>query len=386
MTFETANQLISFAEQYLRSDGTFWFFGAEPFCNYDVMKYIVEKCTSKGHKWKFGATTNATLLTKDIVYWMKKHNFSVLCSIDGLKDSHNENRIYHDGKGSWDDAWQGLTNIKEILTTNPQVRWTVTPSTVKGLAEDIRVFVEEHKIINMPIDFVHEVTWSQNDLDQLQVELEIFREYYRKWMEQGIPVFNMWVRDANTAVSSGVRGWKMRCGLGTGSVGIDYDGTIYPCHRFIDSHEIKIGNIYTGFNQTQSEWVEKWLKTPPYCEIPKKCLNCNYKKACSGGCVAMNYDILGTVHAIPDTFCTIKQLITNSLGDLCKLLQNNKTFKKLYNKPQKQKPPQHSQQPRQFLQQSHQTQPTPPTTTTQTIMPVFQIPQDLCSCQDKPNK
>jgi len=144
----------------------------------------------------------------------------------------------------------------------------------------------------MPIDFVHETPWTQSDLDNLKVELEIFRDYYKKWMEQGISVFNMWIRDANTAVTSGPRSWKMRCGLGTGSVGIDYDGTIYPCHRFIDSHEIVIGDIYTGFNQTQMEWVEKWLKIPPYCEIPKKCLNCNYKKACSGGCIAMNYDIL----------------------------------------------------------------------------------------------
>jgi uncharacterized protein len=372
MTFETADQLIRFAEQYLRPEGTFWFFGAEPFCNYDVMKYIVEKSTSKGHKWKFGATTNATLLTKDIVSWMKKYNFSVLCSIDGLKESHDENRVYHDGKGSWNDAWQGLTNIKEILTTNPQVRWTVTPSTVKGLAESIRVFVEDYKIINMPIDFVHETTWTQQDLDNLKAELEIFREYYQKWMMQGIAVFNMWVRDANTAVSSGTRAWKMRCGLGTGSVGIDYDGTIYPCHRFIDSHEVKIGDIYTGFNQTQIEWVEKWLRVPPYCEVPKKCLTCNYKKACSGGCVAMNYDILGTVHAIPDTFCTIKQLITNILGDLCKLLQNNKTFQKLYNNKQQQ----YQQQ-----RQSSQSQ-----TRRVSTSAICQMNNDICSCQDRPNK
>jgi radical SAM protein with 4Fe4S-binding SPASM domain len=200
-----------------------------------------------------------------------------------------------------------------------------------------------------------------------------------KWMEQGIPVFSMWVRDANTAVNNynNSRAWKSRCGLGTGSVGIDYDGTIYPCHRFIDSHEIKIGNIYTGFNQTQTDFVKNWCKVPPYCEKPKKCLNCNYKKACSGGCIAMNYDILGTVHAIPDTFCTIKQIITNTLGNLCKTLKNNKnkTFNNLYNNKQQQPPPQ-QRQPR---QQQTQTQPT--TTTT----PTSQTTNDLCSCQDKPH-
>jgi len=356
MTIETADQLIRFAEQNLQENGTFWFFGAEPFCNFEMMKYIVEKSTLSGRNWRFGATTNATLLTKEIVQWMKKYKFIVLCSIDGPKESHNQNRIYPDGRGSWDDAWRGLNYVREILISSPQVRWTVTPSTVKGLAENIRIFVEEYNITNMPIDFVHETTWTPEDLTNLRKELEIFRESYKKWMEQGIPVFNMWVRDANSAVSHSVRFWKSRCGLGTGSIGIDYDGTIYPCHRFIDSHEIKIGNIFSGFDKTQSEWVEKWAKVPPYCEIPKKCLNCNYKKACSGGCIAMNYDILGTVHAIPDTFCTIKQIITEVLGDLCRSLQNNATFQKLYNKQ------------------------------TQNQTPTCQMTKGICSCQGKANK
>jgi hypothetical protein len=77
----------------------------------------------------------------------------------------------------------------------------------------------------------------------------------------------------------------------------------------------------------------------------------------------MNYDILGTTHAIPDTFCTIKQIITKTLSNLCKTLQtnNNKTFNNLYNK-------QH--QPKQSKMQTQQ--PTP-----------CQMTNELCSCKDK---
>jgi uncharacterized protein len=339
MTLETADQLIRFSQQNLTPNGSMWFFGAEPLCNFEVMKYIVEKSVASGQKWTFGATTNATLLTEEKVQWMKKYKFSVLCSIDGPKESHDQNRIYRDGKGSWDDAWRGLNFVRQILNKSPQIRWTVTPSTVKGLAENIRTFVEKYQITSMPIDFVQETEWTEKDLANLRRELEIFRDDYKRWMEKGIPVFNMWVRDANSAVTNSDRPWASRCGLGNGSVGIDYDGTIYPCHRFIDSHEIKIGNIFTGFDAKQQEWLEKWRKAAPYCEIPQKCLTCNSKKACGGGCIAMNYDIFGTPHAIPETSCTIKQLITEVLGDLCKSLQNNATFQKVYNKrPQNQTP------------------------------------------------
>ena len=92
MTIETANQLIKFADKHLKTNGHIWFFGAEPFCNFDIIKYIVERSHAKGYKWRFGATTNTTLINEENAQWMKKHKFSVLCSIDGPKDSHSRTR------------------------------------------------------------------------------------------------------------------------------------------------------------------------------------------------------------------------------------------------------------------------------------------------------
>jgi uncharacterized protein len=342
MTVETADQLIRFADKNLKPDGKIWFFGAEPLCNFDMIKYIVKKCKEKGYEWHFGATTNATLITEERAQWMKDNKFTLLCSVDGPKNSHDPNRIYANGKGSWDDAWEGLSFVRKYLDPNPQLRWTVPPSTVKGLAENIRKMVEDYGLTNLAVDFVYEVEWTPEDLAAVKKELEIFGGYYKTWMQQGKPVFSMFVRDANAATTLSAKTWTTRCGLGNGSVGIDYDGTIYPCHRFIDSHKIKIGDIYNGFYKEHSKWVENWRKIAPYCEDPKKCVDCNYKNACNGGCIAMNYDLFEDPHVNPETFCTLKQLITDVLGDLCKSLQDNPTFQKLYQRrpypPQQGKP------------------------------------------------
>jgi uncharacterized protein len=332
MTEETADHLIDFAVKNLEPNGKIWFFGAEPLCNFDIIKYIVAKSCEKGYKWQFGATTNATLIDQEKVQWMKQINFGLLLSIDGPKESHNTNRIYADGTGSWDDAWKGLELVRKAYNPNPQLRWTVTPSTVKDLAEKIKTIVEEHNLTNLAVDFTYEVDWNQDDLAVLKKELEIFGGYYKTWMAGGKPVFSMFIRDANSAVTQTNRQWCARCGLGNGSVGVDYDGTLYPCHRFIDSHKIKIGDVYNGFNATHKQWIEEWQKVAPYCEIPKKCLTCNFKKACSGGCIAMNYDLFGTPHINAEAFCTIKQLIVSVLGELCKSLQANPTFQKQYGK------------------------------------------------------
>lgn len=328
MTKETADQLIRFAEENLEPTGSIWFFGAEPFCNFEIIRYILETSQSKGHKWKFGATTNATLLTEDKIQFLKKYNFGFNCSIDGLKETHNANRIYPDGTGSWDDAWKGLELIRKHINPNPQLRWTVTPSTVKGLADGIKTFVEVYKLTSIAVDMVYEAEWKPEDLAALKNELLLFKENYAKWIQQGIPVFSMFIRDANSAIMQQERQWCSRCGLGQGAVGIDWDGTIYPCHRFIDSHKIKIGSIYDGFNATRKEWMDKWCKIAPYCETPSKCLICNYKKACNGGCLAVNYDVFGITHANPEAFCNIKQMIVDTFADLCKSLRDNPTFQK----------------------------------------------------------
>jgi uncharacterized protein len=340
MTKETADQLILFAKQNLEPNGSIWFFGAEPFCNFEIIRYIVEKSRAEGKKWRFGATSNCTLLTEEIVQWLKNYQFGFNCSIDGLKDSHNTNRVYPDGCGSWNDAWRGLSLIRKYINPTPQVRWTVTPSTVKGLADGIKTLVEEHKLTSLAVDMVYEVEWTPEDLAALKKELEIFRDYYAEWMQKGIPVFSMFIRDANNALYQ-QRNWYSRCGLGQGAVGVDYDGSLYPCHRFIDSRTVKIGDIYQGFNPNRKEWLEKWQKIAPYCETPNRCLKCNFKKACNGGCLAVNYDVFGNLHTNPETFCTIKQLVTEVFSDLCKTLQTNPTFQKVYKNIQNP----HSRQP-----------------------------------------
>ncbi len=332
MTTQTADQLIAFAEKNLKPDGRIWFFGAEPLCNWPIIRYIVEKARARGYKWQYGATTNATLIDEEKAKWMKQVNFGLLLSIDGPKESHNTNRVYADGAGSWDDAWKGLALVRKHLNPNPQIRWTVTPQTAKGLADNIKTIVEEHGLTNLAVDFTYEVEWTKQDLAALKAELEVFGGYYKKWMQEGKPVFSMFVRDANAAVTQTTRPWISRCGLGNGGLGVDYDGTLYPCHRFIDSHKIKIGDIQSGFSITHKNWIEEWRKIAPYCEDPQKCLGCNYKKACTGGCIAMNYDLFNSAHINPENFCVIKQLIVDTLGDLCRSLQGNATFQKLYRK------------------------------------------------------
>ena len=330
MSEETANDLLHFASHHVQDNGLIWFFGAEPFCGFKIMEYIVEKAVSTPLPLKFGCTTNCTLIDEEKAKWMGKHKFGILCSLDLSKERHDKYRVYPDGRGSWDDAWRGLQLVRKYVNPTPQVRATFGPGTIVGLADDIKFMIEEG-LTNLAVGAVYEADWKEADFNELRVEFEILREYYADWYEQGLPVFSMFVRDGIApALRGDQRGWENHCGLGQGSLGIDVNGDIYPCHRFVASKEAHIGNVSHGFSPNRLRWMQDWGKMPPYAQTPTRCLDCSYKPACSGGCIAANYDQFGNTHVLSDNFCTLKQLEVEYFSDFLERFRDNKIFQQIF--------------------------------------------------------
>ena len=81
------------------------FFGGETLLNFGLMRTTVEyakrKCAEAGKTVEFSLTTNATLLTEQIVDFMSEHKIGVTVSIDGDKELNDRMRVFHDGRGSY---------------------------------------------------------------------------------------------------------------------------------------------------------------------------------------------------------------------------------------------------------------------------------------------
>jgi len=330
MQRETMNALLHFARHNLRRDGMIWFFGGEPLVSFDTMKYITEKAVADNLAIRFGVTTNCYLLNKDILKWMKKYGYGILCSIDGLQKTHDKYRVLPDGRGTWKVVWENIKKVKKILNPNPQLRWTFSPETIDGLTEGLKFFVK-HGFTNVAIDAVYEVEWDEDSLNQLREELTKMRDFLDRCYERNIPVFSMFVRDAATAVMNNRRiNWIQRCGLGQGGVGVAPDGKIYPCHRFVSSRKLVIGSVFDGFYPERIYLNEEWQKVPPYCEVPERCLSCKFKNACMGGCLAVNYDLFGDIHIVPKAMCDIKNIVVEVFKPLVVKHKDNPTFRRIF--------------------------------------------------------
>jgi len=330
MQEETMDALIHFAMHHLAFNGRIWFFGGEPFVSFHTMKYITEKAKAENLAINFGVTTNCTLIDEEKAKWMRKFNYMVLCSLDGSQILHDKHRRYPNGKGSWNDAWQGLQLIRKYVNPSPQIRWTMNVDCVEGTVEAMKELIKEG-LTNLAIDPVFEVKWDEDSLKVLKNELIKMRDLLDQCYAKGIQVFSMFVRDTVTAVLNKERmRWADRCGLGQGAVGVTPRGDIVPCHRFVSSGEPKIGDVFKGFSPKRLEWIESWMKSPPFSERPEMCLNCSFKVGCMGGCIAMNNDMFGDPHIVPESFCRIKQITVEVFRPLVLKYQNNPIFMQMF--------------------------------------------------------
>lgn len=63
----------------------------------------------------FSMQTNGVLLNDDLTTKLKNLNIQIGISIDGTIQSNNKNRIFHNGKGSYDDIVNGFDSVKRIF-------------------------------------------------------------------------------------------------------------------------------------------------------------------------------------------------------------------------------------------------------------------------------
>lgn len=89
------------------------FYGGEPLLQFPLIKQMVAKGKERfGDEVRFSITTNATLLTPDVIDWAFSCQIELTISIDGTKEFHDKHRIFANGAGSFDKVRNALTYIK----------------------------------------------------------------------------------------------------------------------------------------------------------------------------------------------------------------------------------------------------------------------------------
>lgn len=94
------------------------FHGGEPLlCGIDFYRNFVrigDEIMSPNVRIDYAMQTNGVLLTHELAFELKSLQIQVGVSLDSTEMSNNKNRIYHNGKGSYNEIIRGFEIIKDV--------------------------------------------------------------------------------------------------------------------------------------------------------------------------------------------------------------------------------------------------------------------------------
>src|SRR5260370_9622502 len=143
MDFETARSSVDFLLEHSagRRAIHITFFGGETLMNFPLLKQVVvyanQQAAAQGCTIDFSLTTNATLLTPDIIEFLSEHHIGVTVSMDGPKEMHDHLRLFANGRGSYDIIEPRVRALIQGHRTRPiTARVTLT----SGVTDVLRIY------------------------------------------------------------------------------------------------------------------------------------------------------------------------------------------------------------------------------------------------------
>lgn len=298
-------------------------FGGEP----TLFPHLVESIASQtqqrasrlGKEASFSMTTNGTRFDEQMLSIVKAYNISTLLSLDGNRKAHDAFRVYHSGKGSFDDIIENLDRLKSAQ--NFSVRMTISVRSLPYLSESITELVELG-IESIATSVVAEDTWTE--------------EAYEQFGEE-------WLKVAALTLSYRLKGNRLRlkglsteygiesqckshseygCGAATSFLFVDAKGDLYPCHRypgyFKKSPNVRLGSVFAGINsERRARYVaankssaKRGCSSFAHPSLPSgACGQCGIQAACGGSCMAINENATGDPTRPPPVIGRIKHIM-----------------------------------------------------------------------------
>lgn len=277
------------------------FIGGEPLLEIDLIDkicdYIKRQMYELDHPWfnsyRFSFSTNGLLYGHEKVQRFiqkNKRHLSISISIDGTKEKHDAQRVFPDGSGSYDAVTKNFPLwIRQFPGAGTKA--TVSHSDLPLLKDSV-VHLWEMGLTNVAINLVSEDVWEPGDDLIYEAQLKELADYiidHELYRTHNCSFFAKTIGQPIEASEDG--NW---CGAGK-MLAIDYQGTFYPCIRFVPfSMQNKparaLGNCFDGLDHNK---VRPFLVLNRSMQSPQKCLECEVASGCAW-CQGNNYDLAQT--------------------------------------------------------------------------------------------
>lgn len=285
------------------------FSGGEPLLEFEKVikfnKYAKKLAKENSIIYESVVLSNGILLDKKKLELLKKNKINLMVSIDGLKKDHDSQRIFPNGKGTFEIITQKL---QLCLDNNivPDISITVTKKSVKNLFELVASLLDKN-IYSFSLNFFREtecvqadtqgLDFSKNDKTFINGLMKTF-----KVIEDKLPN-EVFLNNLSDRALLGV--FRERtCGVGNSYLVINHKGEISKC-------QMKMNEVITTINDSnfldKIQTSKKSVQNPTVDKKPT-CRKCIWKYYCCGGCPVMARHFYGK-YSYGSPFCNIYKKI-----------------------------------------------------------------------------
>lgn len=281
-----------------RKNAIISFYGGEPLLEFKLIKKCVDYCKSNSYfdhqNIRFSVTTNGSLLSDRIIDYLARNDFILDISLDGPKEVHDTNRVFRNGKGSFDKIWENVIRIHEKYRAyyNDRVKFLITLSPNQDLEEMVKFFDNPafFNDKNIEINSVNEAdtTFFKESKNHPKF-FENLKKYYEEYKSSLIrncnekvptfvrvmfnPIFSQFEQLSYEPVDR-ISKFTGTCYPGSKKIFVSADGNYHICERV--NHNFPIGNYLNGVE------IEKVTKiwSDYFRQIGRNCKKCKILHFC----------------------------------------------------------------------------------------------------------
>jgi uncharacterized protein len=272
MSWQTAKEAVDFLWNHSvdSSQVDIGFYGGEPLLEFPLIRKVVDysKRLFLGRDLTFNMTTNVTLLTMEMLHFLQDHNFNLLISLDGPREINDKNRVFSDGRGTFDSVMEQIELIKKVAPDyfkGLKISMVIDPLNDFDCVNSIYINAAELSELHILPSFVDygyedrktaisdEYMWRH----QYQQFLAILAEFKRFPGKDLSPIAKSFISRATNEFSRVAKGSVLReidipsgpCVPGLMRLLIDVSGRFFPCERVSEkSDAMCLGSIRDGFD------------------------------------------------------------------------------------------------------------------------------------------
>ena len=297
------------------------FFGGEPLLNFLLLQRVVayarEQAAVCGKEVKFGMTTNASLLTDEIIAYLAEEQISPLVSFDGPPEIHDRQRPFRNGRGSHARVH---ANVQKLRAALPRLTGRATVCAGSDPFA-VRRGMEEAGFTSSLLSPASPVVLHQTGVADPQAEAqasearrqaaELMLAYRRAETAELFSAVRERRLDAQTApgvlatlaaLADG-RKHHAACGLGRGLRAVAVNGDVYPCHRFVGLEDACLGHLSDYRAGALNDYHRAVVENLPACR------SCWARYFCGGGCFYDNLARSGDMHRPDPDVCREMQTV-----------------------------------------------------------------------------